>query len=147
MLCYPEEYPETGNRQLLKVLCSTEKNRIHYGGSLGGWVGIDMANWMLSLKEIVLSECTEAMLEAALFIKGRKHYAAWEFPAYIKDGAFIIDCCGDACGIFPDESHDKDEGYEFSCHNTDSFFQQLLLIIGLAVLCGKARKEMKKPLS
>jgi len=33
------------------------------------------------------------------------------------------------------------------CHNTDSFFQQLLLIIGLAVLCGKARKEMKKPLS
>lgn len=146
ILCYPERYPETGEYQLLKVLCATQVGRIH-GGSPGGWVGIGMADWMMEMGETVLAECTDAMLEAAQFVRRRRNYALWEFPAYVRDGGFTIDCPGDACGIFPDGSHKKGEGYEFTCHNTDSAFQQLLLIIGLAVLCAKARREMKKPLS
>ena len=58
------------------------------------------------------------------------------------DGAFILQCFGNACdfGIYPDSfRHEELSHVEISCHNLDSSFQQLTFLAGLAKLCELAR--------
>ncbi len=78
---------------------------------------------------------------------GLKDYDKWSFRVSVGDGFITIDCPGNACGIHPDHNAglriEKDEGYEFTCHNVDSPAQQLTLLAGLAALHDKARKEIK----
>ena len=48
-----------------------------------------------------------------------------------------------ACGLNPSHDHmDIGQGYEFSCHNTDTPAQQLTLLAGLAALHDLVRKDM-----
>jgi hypothetical protein len=115
------------------------------GGSLGGDIGIPFKLYLESLGERVeLPRATIAMKNAHNHMFGNPDlYQDWDFGAYVRSGKFIINCPGNACGLHPSEWHgDENEGFEFTCHNVDSPAQQLVLIIGLAVLCGMARKNM-----
>jgi hypothetical protein len=61
-----------------------------------------------------------------------------------EKGGLIIDCPGDACGINPSgwSQISPDRGYKFGCHNVDTPAQQLILLIGLAVLHQEVDKTL-----
>jgi hypothetical protein len=117
------------------------------GGSVGGKVGIPMANWLMSFGEnrTYLPEVIEAMLIAHKRHKGFEARSE-DFNAYITGGGFVIDCPGNACGLNPEEFAyiKRGKGFRFSCHNVDNAFQQMLLLVGLAALCDRAKREIEK---
>jgi len=131
--------------QLLTVQTITRKGM--HGGSLDGEVSVPLTEWMKAISkegDVEIPEAVKAMKTA--------HGTMWtshEFDRFMfvvrKEGAFISDCPGNACGLHPTNwsELERKRGHHFSCHNVDSPMQQLTLIVGLAALCDKARKEMK----
>ena len=64
---------------------------------------------------------------------------------WVRDNGWLsIGCSGDRTGLHPSSfgSIGIGRGYQFSCHNVDTSMQQLTLLVGLATLCDKVRKEM-----
>jgi len=79
---------------------------------------------------------------------GKERYLNFGFKAYmLRKGGVVLDVPGNACGIYNPPEHDyglpRKEGCKFECHNVDSPMQQLTLLVGLAMLHDKARKEIK----
>lgn len=130
--------------QLLTV--QTITTREMHGGSLGGGISIPMHNWLRSFDDMCeIPEMLQAMKTAYNQMVGLRDYHKFSFNAYVNSGKFITSCPGDACGLHPSNWHaDKDEGYEFDCHNVDSAIQQLTLLAGLVALHDRARKEINK---
>jgi hypothetical protein len=65
-----------------------------------------------------------------------------DFPAYVTNGKFVLDCPGDTCGLNPADSMypvKNGQGYELGCHNVDNSYQQTLLLVGLLMLWQMAR--------
>lgn len=63
-----------------------------------------------------------------------------------ESGWLNISCPGDACGIHPGVSYidpNRDDGYDFSCHNMDNPMQQLVLMAALAQLEMNCRREIE----
>lgn len=145
---FPKERTSFFLPQLMTVQTATIQKS--HGGSLYGTFGPLFSKYLVSLEkydESALKEITEAMISAHKKMNGRLDpYNEHSFRAYIHDrGRITLDCPGDACGVYvpPEEFWHGNRGREFSCHNTDTPFQQLTLLAGLAALHDKARREMK----
>lgn len=132
--------------QLLTVHTITQEGM--GGGSLSGDISIPMHNWLKSLGESVeLTDAMRAMEIAHNKMYGLSEYARYRFNAYTSDGKFIVNCPGDACGLHPSGWYEnKEQGFEFSCHNVDTPMQQIMLLSALAILQNIARKEIKQKL-
>jgi len=133
--------------QLFTVETMTGTDMWH-AGSLGGEFGIALHRWLSTFKDgTTFPEILKAMQIAHRHMFGLHDFEKYGFRSYIYgSGGFIADCPGDACGIHPydwDSTTRKDKGYMFACHNVDSPAQQLTLLVALAALNDKARKEMK----
>lgn len=137
--------------QLLEVDTITSEG-IH-GGSLGGQFSIPLVNWLKKFKSSEdIPEIKKAMRRVYkhMFCNNIK-YVGMDFRVGFgssRNGRIIIDCPGDACGIHPAEVYcsdrdNEDIGYNFSCHNVDSPAQQLTLLVALAALHDRVRKEIK----
>jgi hypothetical protein len=125
------------------------------GGSLGGQYSVPLCNWLGILrteslkrdKRPVIIEIVEAMQLTYQTIFDSNQYKEYDFRASIDhdDGWINISCPGDACDINPSNGRvEKGLGYEFSSHNVDTPAQQLTLLVGLAALHDKARREIKE---
>lgn len=145
ILEFPEEDTSAPLPQLLTVTTMTGKHM--HGGSLGGTYGIAFCKWLRHLgARTNVPEVVQAMKVAYDRMVGIKEFDEHYFTAYIanENGWLNIDCPGDACGLNPSHGSIREErGYEFSCHNVDSPMQQITLLVGLAALHDKARKEIK----
>lgn len=133
------------NSQLLsfQIICGKGMD----GYPISGTYGIDFCNWLMSLPAPhYFDEAIKAMQSVHYHITRRKSGYSWDFQAYIEKNAWlIISCPGDACGIFPEgHSWKPGEGKEYSCHNMDNPWQQILLLVALAVLSDMARKYMEE---
>lgn len=132
--------------QLLTV--GTHTTQGMHGGSLHGRYGIDFAKWFRTFPEgTELEEINHAMKCAHKQMYGSDQYSSHGcfFTKIQADGWLNISCPGDACGLDPSNYHrvGGEQGYEFSCHNVDTPMQQFTLLVALAALSDKARKEMK----
>lgn len=129
--------------QLLTVNTITREGM--HGGSLDGKISIPLRKWLSYFDDHAeIPEMLQAMKTAYNQMTGLRDYHQFGFQVYVKGGGFVADCPGDACGIYPSDWNMKEgKGYKFSCHNVDTPMQQITLLAGLAVLCDKARKEIK----
>lgn len=120
------------------------------GGSLGGYFGIDLYNWLKSLEDgTPFPAITQAMTDAEekMFRKlGR--FDRREFQAFISSqGCIALQVQGNACDISNEADWHFGKGKlgcRFGCHNVDSPMQQLELLAGLSALHDLARKEIKQ---
>ena len=128
--------------QLLTVQTITEDGM--HGGSLSGDISIPLYNFLKTFGEHAeLSKAIRAMKFAHDTMVGNKELYQHSFGAYVKNGHFIINCPGDACGLHPADWYAHEgHGYEFSGHNVDSAIQQITLLVGLATLNDMARREL-----
>jgi len=142
MIEFPKKETSSLLPQLLLIRTTTAKG-IH-GGSLGGNMSIPLCNWMRTFpfdERFDLPEVEQATRASYETMMGRTEYE--RFGAYTHCGKLVADCPGDACGIHPNDWHeDLLSGHAFACHNVDSPAQQISLLVALAALCDKARKEI-----
>lgn len=146
---FPKFETSSSVTQLMTMQTITLKES--HGGSLDGEYSIPLSNWFKKLEQKEKPEPLEAAVGAMWsaykkMINHPKLYPKYLFRAWIHDGGRItLDCPGDACGIYipPEGIWNEGRGRKFSCHNVDTPAQQLTLLVGLAVLHDKARKEMK----
>lgn len=129
--------------QLLTVGTITKLDM--HGGSLWGEVSSPLRHWLsLHSGHDSIPEATQAMMAAHDKMFTLRDFDKHAFKLMVwEDGALMMDCPGNACGIHPDHHfRGEGEGYEFNCHNVDSSAQQLTLLVGLAAIHDKARKEL-----
>jgi len=140
-------YEGTTSSSLTQLLTLTTKTgHGDHGGSLWGEISIPLAKWIESIgEEVELPEMIHAMKTTHEFMMGPENFPEYYFRARsARDGRFVSDCPGDACGLHPADWYKReDHGYEFGCHNVDTPIQQLTLLAGLAALHDSARKEIK----
>jgi hypothetical protein len=150
LAAYPEMKTSSKLLQLMTVRTLTEKGM--HGGSLSGYFSIPICNWLRQLdKHSNVPEIISAMKTAYRFMFNAK-IKDWifehDFRAYVNEGFLIVDCPGNACGLNPTSFNsfygEKNNGYEFSCHNVDTPAQQLTLLAGLAALHDKVRLETNR---
>lgn len=127
--------------QLLTIATATGQS-VH-GGSMSGEVSIPLTEWLNSLgNHAEIPEVVQVMEIAYNQMFGLQDFDEYSFHFRIeKNGKFILDCPGDACGLHPSDWNTKEgEGSKFSCHNVDNSAQQLTLIAGLCALLDAYRK-------
>jgi len=142
MLGYGNSRTTASVPQLLTLQTITKND----SGALSGEVSIPLKNWLASRAEHNLPEVTQATQTAYYRMFSRAYrFGNHYFSASSGErGEFIIHCPGNACSINPTNWYEhKGEGYNFGCHNVDSEAQQITLIVGLAALHDKARKEIQ----
>ena len=138
------------NPQLIVV----ENMTLRVGEPWGAWISATLtpttAKW-LSLKPdgYVLVDVVEAMraVDRHMYLQKKGESLFSRFEAYCRKPKWVIlTVPGNACGLCPDMlNHGKiEEGYLLAPHNTDSTFQQLALLTGLARLHDLVR-ENKTP--
>jgi len=143
-----EKGKETDCKFLQLLLINTMLQKDMHGGSLGGDYSVPLVNFLRSFApDTEITEMKDAMISAhrKMFGKNDK-YAIYEMGAKVayENGWLNVSCPGSACGLHPADSWlKKGEGYKFSCHNVDTSAQQITLIVGLAALCDKYRKEVE----
>ena len=130
---------------LPQLIClQTVAIRDAHGGSLSGEFSRDTASWLRQRGLGEIPEMVSAMRAVWKKMDGRiQDFYKYSFRASISsnNGWLCVDCPGDACGLHPSSGYmEKDRGFEFSCHNTDTSMQQLVLIASLASLHDLVRK-------
>ena len=138
------------NHQLVIVCTNTYKEA--HGGSLYGEFSKAIVSWMKNIGSVEVESFLNFLKIRMIKAYGKMYgckldkmevFDAYDFKMMMKNGRLIMDCPGDACGVYPSEDYlnDKEEtGYKFSCHNVDNPMQQLTFLAGLAALHDKARK-------
>lgn len=138
------EKPTNSNLPQLMVLHLIAHRGLH-GGSLGGEYGIAFCNQLRKIRKDTKVQCRvlDAMQNGLCRIFNSEPFDHFRFEISEK-GGLIIDCPGDACGINPSDwsQISPDRGYEFGCHNVDTPAQQLILLIGLAILHQEVDKTL-----
>jgi hypothetical protein len=127
--------------QLLTLVLHTGQGL--YGGALGGIYSRRLVDW-LAKRSGEIPEMVAAMKSSWEKMFGQEKYRERFRASVDYEGGWLnTDCPGNACGLNP-SSHGvrKNEGYQFSCHNTDSPAQQLCLIAGLAALHDLVDREL-----
>lgn len=140
---FPKKETSSPLLQLLTV--STITDRDMHGGSLSGKYSKPLVRWLSSFKPgTTIFEMVEAMKVAYRKMFGECSYFRFRASVDHKNGWLNVDCPGNACGLNPSHNSvkDDDNGYEFNCHNVDTVAQQLTLLVGLAALHDKARREI-----
>jgi len=112
------------------------------GAPLGGIYSLALCNWLRMVGQTNFPEVVEAMKNAYRQMYSLNRLSGYYFGATNNDGWLVIDCPGNACGIYPSDGFTRGKGCEFTCHNLDTSVQQITLIAGLAALHDRARKEI-----
>ncbi len=146
-LSWPPDKDTSATRPQLLVIRTITQEGIH-GGAISGEISIPLTNWMKAIGkdgDVEILEAVQAM-KTAYKEMFRSHGLDRFMFRVTESGGFISDCPGNACGLHPHSWYELEKeahGYHFSSHNVDMATQQLTLLVGLAALCDKARKEMK----
>jgi hypothetical protein len=140
----PEIETSAAFPQLMTISVVTE-NEMN-GGSLGGYFGIDLFEWLKTFKSgDTFPSISEAMMTAGQKIYGKidelnKH----TFRSFsIGDGGIVLQGPGNACCVSNAPEHydlAKKKGSRLGCSNVDSFIQQIELLVGLSALWDLAKK-------
>jgi len=144
-----ERGKETDSNFLQLILIDAILDKGMHGGGLGGVYSILLSNFLASFPpNTEIMEMKKAMESAYEKMYGKLNsFDKLEINIRIADenGWLNIGCPGNACGLHPADSWGpkKGQGYKFSCHNVDTAAQQIILIVGLAALCDKYRKEVE----
>jgi len=127
-----------------QLICiQTETVKGPHGGSLSGEYGQEVVAWLRRREPGEISEMVSAMRIVWEKMDGRmKDFDRLSFNANLSNNGWLcIDCPGDRCGLNPSSSYAKrGDGFKFSCHNTDTPMQQLVLLASLAALHDLVRK-------
>jgi hypothetical protein len=143
--------------EIFDVRSPTEKNQLltfqlNCGEGQGryplwGSYGIEFCDWLNTADGYhQFDKVIEAMWATHTHIYKSKNPEIYysSFEAHVSENAWLIlSCPGDACGIFPSGSWNPGRGMEFECHNMDRSDQQIMLLVGLAVLSDLARIYIK----
>lgn len=128
-----------------------------HGHSVSGWLSQDVMAWLKNYAKDKVDtnsfmqvapmhpEVVYAMRSVwyAISTPERRPYADAASGWVRENGAFSLNCFGDACdlSIYPDSYNGENYvSVEFGCHNLDSADQQLTLLAGLAKICELARE-------
>lgn len=140
--------------------CSDRFREHGYGHAVGGYLHASVTSWLEAYRT---SETTvrhhngDARMPELVIAAMRETWQSITSDTWrpyedecrgriATDGAFILECFGDACdlGVYPSEMWRKEPFHRISCHNLDTAEQQLTLLAGLAMLCQLARGEERK---
>lgn len=137
-----EEKTSSIKNQLLSFYLICGHGQGHY--PIAGSYGIEFCNWLNTANDYhQFDEVIQAMWDVHKHIQNDKtdNYR-FDFQAYVDKHAWLIlTCPGDACGIHPtDYNWEPGQGREFDCHNMDTPIQQIMLLVGLAILYSMAKK-------
>ncbi len=131
----PEVDIQSEEKQWFTLLLGGQAGR-HF---LGGQMSPDFVDLLRSVSrgsDVELPIVVEAEKSAYRQMFGEvEDFHQHSFHSWVTGGNLIIDCPGDACGIHPSPHvHDIRRGYgvEFTCHNVDGWYQELILLCGLA---------------
>jgi hypothetical protein len=127
---------ETLSKKPQLLLLNTIVQAGLHGGSLGGKFGPEMAEYLHLLTDGSFKKLTRAMMFAhSSMVKFRAH-DEFCFRYGGDNGRIYLSCPGNACDILMEPyNFNTKSGGEISCHNVDSAFQQITLLVGLAKLC------------
>jgi hypothetical protein len=142
---FPEFETSCSLPQLMCINTVTIKGS--HGGSTSGEYSQEAVRWMRRHGPGEIPEMVSVMRTVWEKMDGRmKDFYQHSFRANLSNdrGWLCTDCPGDGCGLNPASSYmDRDTGYEFSCHNTDTPMQQLTLLASLAALHDLMRKDTR----
>lgn len=143
VLSINEMLPGTHRQQLIAIDDLMAESGMH-GASMSGFVSPIMTDWTRSNDERDVAPVRSLMCEV--------HNAVWagsaaqirEFNVLFNQGTIVLSVPGDRCDLYCDGFHlPKDgQGYELDCHNVDSPFQQMELLMGLAAIHDLARADL-----
>ncbi len=143
---FPKIETDVSFPQLLTLTIVTARG--DYGGAIGGEFGISLVEWLNSNycdKEETAKQMKYAAMCAYKRMFGISSFEEYDFRAEISDvGGVMLDCPGNATGIYPESCYKIDigkEGYSLTCHNLDTPMQQLTLLAGLAALHDLVREN------
>lgn len=129
-------------KQLMTVSTSTRKG--FHGASIDGDVSIDFVCWLRSIgHEYRFQKVIEVMRSVSEQMFGEATCPSDRFNAKTSYlGGFYIVCPGNACEVYSPYVSNLEEGVglEYTCHNADTPFQQLIFLSALSVLHDMARE-------
>jgi hypothetical protein len=138
--------------QLIDLECYwlKEKDSFH-GAPIGGRTSPALTAWVAAhyLDERIKNSIKGAMLSISkTYFPSRKRDDVIDRlsfgVSFGKNGHFELQCPGNACTVSTDVDFHQGNGLSLICHNLDTCIQQLMLLAGLAELCGLAAKDLDK---
>lgn len=143
-----EKYLPCDASQLAQLLeIKMEARGEDVSAAIGAELSPSMVNWLWNLDNGPLTFVYETMIAANKYMNGgfdRDSLSESDFKrTKVINGRLSIHCPGNATYINTDSRPTKDKGYVMGCHNVDHIYQQLLLLVSLAVLHDRARAEIK----
>ena len=146
--CLPDKETTSRLPQLIRVSTVIGHNENRFFVGIGGEYSRAICKWLGSYpKNTDIEEMVSAMKSAwgkmMPYRSSRYEYGLMEASLPYGNGWLNIQCPGDRCGLNPLGGYVKDgEGYDFGDNNVDTTAQQITLLVSLAALHDKARKEM-----
>lgn len=138
-----EEKVDSEKKQLVMPNLVTDTGL--HGGSLEVELSKNFTDWIA--KQIDNDTCkylVHTLMNSYkhMYAKHAHHSVLSECSAYFdKPDRVIINCPGDACGLYPEHSRIDGWGYSLECHNVDGPGQQLTLLMGVAKMHMLARQD------
>lgn len=153
---------KSNRKQMLSLTTIAETRNAGWGHAVGGWLSQDVMRWLKDYAKAYIQKhgINRNMVpmhplvinaeKAAAHAMIQSHEDAFKASSscvygFVRDnGAFALNCFGDACdlGVYPDQWLDETcPAVQFGCHNLDTAEQQLTLLAGLAKICQLARES------
>ncbi len=154
----PNDVPLGNRAHQFDLELDTDNHRPNgYGHALGGSLAHEVAAWLEAYRSEETTpkyhngdapmhpEVVAAMKQTwrATARRSWQEYVDECRGRIMKQGAFVLDCFGNACdvGVYPSEFRTDEPSHSISCHNLDNVEQQLTLLAGLAKICQLAREN------
>ena len=133
--------------QLMTLTTNTIKDDC-YGSPIGGAISSQLKEWLAKSYKEEFPEVIKAAMTVEQKMLGKRHTSKDYYYNFrvIENGKIDLVVPGDACDLYVDGfvRTEPGLGYELSCHNTDTPYQQMSLLAGMAALHQKAQKEIDK---
>lgn len=144
-----EDSIKDGKRHQLLVINNFCTRVGLYGGAFSALVTPQLVKWLrVQPDEYHNPIVAKTMRSAAMCMwRSREHKHLYDiacYKAFFRQPKWVnLDCPGNACGLDPEDYYypDSPRGYYLAPHNTDSPFQQLTLLVGLATIHKLARQD------
>ncbi len=154
----PEDVPlGNGVQQCELDFCTDNFRENGYGHAVGGYLSGEVTTWLaayLARETTHKYQNGDAPMHPSVVAAMKDTWLATaraDWQEYVNecrgritpDGAFILECFGNACdiGVYPSEFSPDDSIHSIACHNLDTVEQQLTLMAGLAEICTLARND------
>jgi hypothetical protein len=136
-------------RPQLMVIEGLRVDKEIYGGSLSVTLTPQVTQWLAKQEDRSTLDDVEIAMQAAdhHMWRNKKFISQpYDFRVMCRQPKWInFTVPGNACGLDPSDYNDQspENGYRLSPHNTDTGFQQLTLLVGLAKLQDLIRKDLQ----